>query len=76
MPVGADEDVLGLEVAVDDACGVEAFNALDDLCGVEPRTVPPETSPSGKLGGEISTRMEVLLRVNQTNDDGILEYAP
>ena len=39
MAVGADEDVFGLEVAVDDACCVEAFDAFYDLSGVETCTI-------------------------------------
>jgi hypothetical protein len=35
VSVGADEDVFGLEVAVDDACCVEPFDAFNDLGGVE-----------------------------------------
>lgn len=51
MAVGADEDVLGLEITVDDACSMKAFDALDDLCSVEPSPITAQTTPSRELGG-------------------------
>ena len=60
MPVRADEDVLGLQVAVDDAGGVEALDALDDLGRVEPRPVAPEAAPARELRGQVASRVEVL----------------
>lgn len=39
MSVGCDEDVFGFEVAVDDAGGVETFDAFDDFGGVEAGSV-------------------------------------
>lgn len=60
MPVGADEDVLRLEVAVDDAGGVQALDALDDLGGVEARAVAAQTAPAGELRREVTTRVKVL----------------
>ena len=60
MPVRGDEDVLRLEVAVDDARGVEALNALDDLGGVEARAVAPEAAPARELRREVAAGVEVL----------------
>lgn len=60
VPVGADEDVLRLEVAVDDAGCVQALDALDDLGGVEARAVAAQTAPAGELRREVTTRVKVL----------------
>ena len=60
MAVRADEDVLGLQVAVDDAGGVETLDALDDLGGVEPCAVAPEAAPARELRGQVAPRVEVL----------------
>ena len=51
MPVRADEDVLGLEIAVDHAGCVQALDALDDLGGVEPGAITAEAAPARKLRG-------------------------
>ncbi len=60
MAVRADENVLGLEIAVDNTGGVKTLNALDNLSGVEPRAITAEAAPARKLCGEITSRMEVL----------------
>ena len=60
VPVRGDEDVLRLEVAVDDARGVEALDALDDLRRVEARAVAPEAAPARELRREVAARVEVL----------------
>ena len=60
MSVCTDEDILWLEVAVDDARCVQAFDALDDLGGVEARTVATQTAPAGELRREVTTRVKVL----------------
>ena len=60
MPVGADQDVLRLQVAVDDARGVQALDALDDLRSVEAGAVAAQASPTSELCGKVSTGVEVL----------------
>lgn len=60
MSIARDEDVFGLEVAVDDACCMQAFDALHNLSGVKTCPVSAQSSPSCKLGGKISSRMEIL----------------
>ena len=60
MSVGTDEDVFGFEVAVDDTCCVEAFDAFYDLGGVETCAVAAESTPSSKLSSQIASWVEIL----------------
>ena len=60
MSVGADENVFGLEVTVDDTCCVEAFDTFYDLGGVETCAVAAESTPSSELGSQIAAWVEIL----------------
>ena len=77
MAVAADEDVLGLEIAIDDARGVQALDTLDDLGSVEPRAVAPKPTPARELGREVASRVEVLNaeRGDGWDQDGIKCYS-
>ena len=77
MAVAADEDVLGLKIAVDDACGVQALDTLDDLGSVESRAVAPKPTPARELGREVASRVEVLNagRGDGWDQDGIKCYS-
>jgi len=60
MPIACDENVLGFEISINDASGMEPLNTFDDLCGVETGAVSTESAPSCELRGKISSRVEVL----------------
>lgn len=60
MAVAGNKNVLGLQVTVDDASCVEAFNALDNLGGVETCSISAKSSPSCKLGSKVPSGVEVL----------------
>lgn len=74
VPVAADEDVLRFEVAVDDARGVQALDALDNFRRVEPGAVTPEPAPSRELGREVASRVKVLFVAGQLPISTILIY--
>ena len=60
MTIGTDQDVLGLEVTVDDTSCMQPFNTLNYLRGVKTGSIPAKPAPSCQLGGEVTSRMEVL----------------
>jgi hypothetical protein len=60
MTVTPNKDILRLEIAVDDPCGMQALAAFHYLRGIKPSPVPTQTTPSGKLSRQVTTRMEVL----------------
>lgn len=49
MPLGVQQDVLGLQVPVDDVEGVEVAQGAGDLCGVEPGSGLQEAALSLKV---------------------------
>lgn len=60
MTIGADQDILGLEVAVDDTGSMQAIDTFNDLCGVEASSISTKSSPPCQLGGEVASGMEIL----------------
>lgn len=63
MPIATDQDIFGLEVAIDDTCCVQSFDAFDNLGSIETRAITAQSSPSRQLSSEITTRMEILHRL-------------
>jgi hypothetical protein len=63
VPVGSDEDVLGLEIAIDDARCVKTFDSFNDFRGVETGAVTAQAAPPRQLRGEITSRMKVLCEI-------------
>jgi hypothetical protein len=46
VAITADEDVFGLQITVDDTCGMKTFATFDDFCSIETSSVSSEPAPS------------------------------
>jgi hypothetical protein len=60
VAVPTDKDVLRLEITVDDAGGVQAFDTLDNLSSVESGSVTTQATPACELSSKIASWVEVL----------------
>lgn len=65
MSLAVQQDVLGLEVAVDDFFGVEVLDGADDLGGVEEARAVAEASPAAQVAEELATRHVVHQHVEE-----------
>jgi hypothetical protein len=59
VPRGVEDEVLGLEVPVDDAAGVEVVEGAGDLGGVEAGALLPELAALGEVVVELAAVEEV-----------------
>jgi hypothetical protein len=59
VAVRCDEDVLRFEVTINDACPMQALDALNDFGSIETGSVTPKTTPTSELCRQIASRMEV-----------------
>ncbi len=59
MAIRTEQNVFRLQVSVDDTSDMQAFYTIDDLSCVESRSIPAQTTPSSKLSGKITSRVEV-----------------
>lgn len=65
VSLAVQQDVLGLEVAVDDFFGVEVLDGADDLGGVEEARAVAEASPAAQVAEELATRHVVHQHVEE-----------
>lgn len=65
MSLAVQQDVLGLEVAVDDFFGVEVLDGADDLGGVKEARAVAEASPAAQVAEELATRHIVHQHVEE-----------
>ena len=72
MAISADEDILRFEVTIYHTSCMETFDAFDNLGSIESSTVSTKTTPTSKLGGKITTRVEILM----ANTGDVSETAP
>lgn len=62
MPLGVQQDVLGLQVPVDDVEGVEVTQGAGDLCGVEPGSGLQEAALSLKVVEQLEGKTQKKTR--------------
>ena len=84
VSLGVEEQILGLEVAVRDAVGVEILERQDDLSGVESRDVVRESSRATEVGEKLAADdvLEhepqapfVLTRTEKRDDERVVDAA-
>lgn len=66
MALGVEQDVLGLQVAVDDLFGVEVLDGTDDLRGVEETGGVTEAASAAEVTEQLSPGNVVHQHVEET----------
>lgn len=63
MTIRRNQDIFGLEIAINDASLVQISESHDDLSDVESGPITAQTTPACQLGGQVATGMKVECKV-------------